>query len=69
MSYELCGKCLHARSTHTTMDSPNFMYCGKCMRACDMDEYIINHKPSMITCNDGVAYDLSGMRKKEAKPQ
>jgi len=46
MTYYLCGKCLHAKSSHTNNHS--FMYCLVCFKLCDIEEYNYKHKPTDI---------------------
>lgn len=45
MTYDLCGKCLHAKSSHTD-DRGFFMYCAVCFKLCDLEEYNFKHKPT-----------------------
>lgn len=57
MVYEICGKCLHARSCHDTING-TLMYCAICGKPCDTEEFKINHKPSKTIIQDGVIMQL-----------
>lgn len=41
----LCGKCLHARDNHEKHNG-HFMYCPACQKLCDIDEFLLLHKPT-----------------------
>lgn len=47
MTYEICGECLHAVSSHEPHNGL-FMYCGACFRLCDKDIFKQKHKPTDI---------------------
>lgn len=57
MTYELCGDCLHARSSHSQV-SETMMYCGSCQKSCDTDIFSLDHKPSGSIVQDGVFMQL-----------
>ena len=57
MPYRICGKCLHGKSSHTKYEN-QFMYCGACQSICDIEEFSIEHKPSMSIVQDGVMIKL-----------
>ena len=47
MTRQLCGRCLHTRESHVETNG-HLMYCSTCMKFCDKDEYLTDHKPSDI---------------------
>jgi len=43
----ICGNCLHDQDAHTERNS-HFMYCGACMKLCEIQEFNHIHKPTSI---------------------
>lgn len=54
-SSSLCGKCLHNKDAHIERNG-HLMYCSKCMKLCDKEEYNMSLKPSGTVVQDGVVY-------------
>lgn len=47
MTYTLCGKCLHALSSHEPHNG-KYYYCACCFQLCEIEEFAKRHKPSNI---------------------
>jgi hypothetical protein len=50
----MCGKCMHHKDAHVP-DNGHLMYCSKCMKYCDVEEYNTPLKPSGTVVQDGVS--------------
>jgi hypothetical protein len=48
MTYPICGKCLHAVSSHEPHNA-KFMYCAICFKLCELEEFKEIHKPTELS--------------------
>lgn len=61
MTYDLCGDCLHAKSSHTQIG--DMYHCACCNKLCEKIQYHTEHKASGYVVQDGYAIKVGGLRK------